>query len=173
LPKAWSVRAVVAFATAAGLAFFTLAAPATASNKIKDVSLEEYAQRTNDMIDSLADVPTKSYELSKEVFNLPKITQMRHTNGRALCMAFNTATRDGKLTKNELRIIVNTVWRNERSFIDSASASGWNNDDLSAMMMVNFTAIAMGVFMMCPQHTSLVSGRFSDSLYKTYEQYVN
>lgn len=167
------MRAAVASATAAALAFFTLAVPASANNKIKDVALSEYIQRTNEMIDSLADTPTKSYELSKEVFNLPKISEMRYNNAKGLCRAFNLTTKDGELTRRELKTIVNTVWRHERQFVDSASASGWNNDDLAAMMLVNFTALAMGVFMMCPQHTSLVSGRFSDSLYNVYENYIS
>ena len=124
------------------------------------------------MIDSVVEFPDKSTDAAKEIFNLPQIAQMRYKNGRALCLGFNAATKDGKLTKKELQVIVNTVWRNERQFVDRASASGWSNDELDGMMLVNFTTIAMGVFTMCPHHTDLMSGRFSDSLYKTYRNYV-
>jgi hypothetical protein len=166
------VKLAMTIAVSACLSVVMLIQPASVQAATNKVSLNEYLQRTNELLDDLSVGPDPSYEAAREIFEMPKITQMRYRLGTALCRTFDDATKDGKVTKRELKTIVNAIWRGEKEFVDMATAAGANEHDLSAMMMVNFTAIANGVFMMCPKHTRLVSGRFSEVLFDVYTRYV-
>ena len=52
------------------------------------------------------------------------------------------------------------------------TGAGGSVEDADDLMLVEFTTIASGVNHRCPKWNNLIFGRFSDSLYKLYTNYV-